>query len=247
MDQRAFAMFDALGFKNLWRKYEQDPAIVIKKLRALKHAMAQQTKTTKPLRRTGPYITESADVSFLSDTIVVSVRPGRRLPIPPLAGAQHGRAVLAAAFYASSVMNEASRSQEPHLAYRGAIGFGQCLKDGAFIIGPAVDEVVSVMDRAQGAFVWLAPSALRAWKAAGIEIGLLVPYAVPLKGGDAFQTMVVDPTWYMGRARAAEFVLRLDSTFDHLALDVQIKRQNTAAFFRARMEHPERRWGPDED
>ena len=50
--------------------------------------------------------------------------------------------------------------EAPALAYRGCIAFGEFDMEEGFVIGGAVDEAAEHMEKAEGAFIWCAPSAL---------------------------------------------------------------------------------------
>jgi hypothetical protein len=92
------------------------------------------------------------------------------------------------------------------------------------------------MDLANGAFTWLAPSAMRldysGWRS-GSWGDLLVDYRVPLKDGRSILTKVVNP-FALTSHGAGDFkqirenyskAMKADS------VDVEVKRQNTEALF----------------
>ncbi|HEY6909514.1 MAG TPA: hypothetical protein VI356_09105 [Myxococcales bacterium] len=95
----------------------------------------------------------------------------------------------------SYVARKAAQEIRP-LVYRGTVAAGKLLTDGSFIIGPAVDEAAELMNVAEGAFIWCAPSALAipapnhkpdVWSTYAVR------YSVPLKGGTSFETITVAP------------------------------------------------------
>jgi len=255
----ALAMFDALGFKGIWKREGVDPDGVIDKLRRLQKDVNEKLQADfagdlQGTLNSNEKILESVAFSFLSDTIVlgISTKPGFGEDIGP--SYKHDYyleegptiALLTATSFVANTLRQATATA-PHLAYRGCIAYGQFALDDRFIVGPAVDEAAENMDRAQGAFVWLTPSASdvlsRGRVPAGLQGTALVPYSVPMKGGDTFATSVVSPLHLAGsREKAIDLTGRILGTFSG-GLDVAIKRQNTERFLRAATE---RNWPTDE-
>ena len=105
-------------------------------------------------------------------------------------------------------------------------------------MGPAVDEAAAMNDLAQGAFIWLLPSALEVFmspaEALASQPAHVATYSaceVPLKGGDSFVTYAVSPVALANtQADRDEIVSRIMQTFAGMELDVQIKKQNTLRF-----------------
>ena len=88
-----------------------------------------------------------------------------------------------------------ARSRAP-LAYRGAVTYGGYELRSNFILGPAVDEAARAHDAAQGALIWLMPSAreiVADWLRNQPTNTHLVRFDVPLKGGDVFHSYTVSP------------------------------------------------------
>jgi len=238
-------MMDALGFKGIWRRsgVRERPEIVVEKLAAMQAAttlyldgLFTSGDARARLSSDGDAIFESVEASFLSDTVVLGVAVKR-------VGARSGDgvdgfAVRLACQVAAKVMAEATRS-EPVLAYRGCISFGQFELHDRFLVGPAVDEAAGAMDLAQGALVWLVPSALTAFNASRIDsldghASEYVPFAIPLKGGDRYDSIAVSP--FAAARTVAERDARhraLAATFAGGGLEVEIKRQHTMRFFAA--------------
>ncbi len=223
MKTGAVVMIDALGFKGIWSRVA-DPQAVMEKLQALKDAVEKRTQPEIGVELTG--------VTFLSDTIVIGIS----MFGPSIANVQEMSAILVAGMRTSAVMTVALETK-PILVYRGCISFGQFEMNGPFLLGPAVDEAASYMGLAEGAFVWLTPSALKMCIGVGngnIAPYPFIPYQVPLKGGSVYETWVVAPIRDLlilskrDKKRIAETLL---SSFDNSnALDIQVKRQNTSKF-----------------
>ena len=236
----AIAMIDALGFKGVWNRPEvkDDPERVIQKLKELRKATV--------LDGSGhDFRIEAPQAMFLSDTIVVSIAiTPKNQPSDPewtsnwTQDAKLGMALHQVALYVKTLMNRAL-SEQPKFAYRGCISVGRFDAQETFILGPAVDEAAELMDRAQGAFVWLAPSARRfSFPEGQAEPWLgLHRYAVPLKGGDDYVTHVVTPFEIVSSAEERQAVKRaLLETFNGPSFDVELKRQNTEAFLESALE-----------
>jgi len=257
MRHGAVAMIDALGFKGIWDRNGVSPDAVLDKLRGMRDAAAAHQYRRVPtghLKDSVPEeydILDKAELCFLSDTIVIAVpaspesekqtRTGHHFSV-----LYHFHAIRQLAAIVSDVLRSAAQGA-PVLAYRGCMAVGDFIVEQPFVIGPAVDEAATHMDRAQGAFTWLAPSAEDAWDrclntihfsrngksvdpiSTSIRYGL-VPYSVPLKGGDSYQTYVVSPfDEPFSSSEAGHLHLQIQQTFQG-PLDVQVKRQNTLSF-----------------
>jgi hypothetical protein len=180
---------------------------------------------------------EFLDVVYLSDTVVFGVAIKPAFVDGMLRAAEMGLADAAVDDLCLSFVPQHAAHlarlallEPPALAYRGCISFGEFDMRGNFIVGPAVDEAAGAMELAQVAAIWLTPTA-----AAKLTHGkvLYVPYRVPLKGGDYYETYAVSP--FMDLATADEcdkFHHAMLATFETApaALEVQIKRQRTTEF-----------------
>lgn len=108
---------------------------------------------------------------------------------------------------------------------------------GNFIIGPAVDEAVEAMGSANAALVWLTPTARRVWTnqldpTDAVLNAVLSPYAVPMKGGERYQTFVANDCAAIDTTEERlNHVARVLATFESNRIEIQIKRQNTARFY----------------
>jgi hypothetical protein len=131
----------------------------------------------------------------------------------------------------------------PALAFRGSIAVGQFLMDDNFILGPAVDDAAEHVNLAEGAFVWMTPSA-RAHEEAQVDslVNILsANWPVPLKGGSTYRTRVVLPFTTEGEVEAIEQgVQMILATFTTGKIAIEIKRQNTEDFLVSAVERIQR-------
>ena len=156
-------------------------------------------------------------------------------------GNEWGPILLDVVCEAVTYMMRKAAQQVPPLVYRGVVAAGELALDGdgAFLVGPAIDEAAELMQLAQGAFVWLAPSARAIptphhppdWWA---TMGALYP--VPLKQGGAFNTIALSP--YIENPNIdtitaderRQIRAGYEKAMSDLRIDVQLKRQNTLRF-----------------
>ncbi len=254
MKRGAFVMLDALGFKGIWNRPEvkDDPGRVISRMIRLRNeATAQVARMIgRPLAELRADPTNAYDdfkISFLSDTIAIGVW------VKPTLHADDERmrdrfAVVYGAAFASALMR-CALTEPPRLAFRGALSVGnfEMSEDGMFIAGPAVDDAAALHELAQGAFVWIAPSAM---PGAGYDVptvefseNRLIRYPVPLKGGDIYDTFVVSPfatdsTESDRRVQAVWLRGSFVTEGRPTPLDVAIKLQNTSAFIEVALKTP---------
>jgi hypothetical protein len=220
MREGVVVMMDALGFKGIWKPEtgeteDEQSRLVLERMRQLR----ERTKYFKASQ--GPF---AIKCECISDSIVLGVWPDTD-QIP-------AETALSTAIVTTSMLCQWSAGQQRPLAYRGAVACGRFEMEDGFILGPAVDDAAENMGAAEGAFIWLTPSALKFARAINLAVEVVAPtFAVPLKGGVAFETNVVKP-WFENdlgmQARTSQTIL---DTFDKPELSVQIKRQNTAKFY----------------
>jgi len=132
----------------------------------------------------------------------------------------------------------AAAALRPPFAYRGSIAFDQLVIDDRFLLGPAIDEAAEAERLAEGAFVWLCPSAYRVvqqgfGKTAAKSLPLVPDYPVPMKNGAVHTTHVVNPFRKLGAGRRADdAIANLLGCFDVSRPDVAVKKQHTESFLR---------------
>jgi hypothetical protein len=226
MQTGAVVMMDALGFRGIWRDFKDYEAITDKM-----HALKLRAEMEVAEMEKGD-IVDTSSVAFLSDTIVIGAAAAELV----VKAKTHSMSVLLACYRAATVLAGALETP-PHFAYRGCVTFGQFEIDGPFLLGPAIDEAASCYEVANGAFVWLTPSAKAVFEATDKgrpALSPLVRYEVPLKGGASFDSWVVSPFASVDTPeRRATIASKMLATFDkdtRLPLDVQIKKQNTMRF-----------------
>jgi hypothetical protein len=173
------------------------------------------------------------NIAFLSDTIVIACKLGDENELPDV------HAVMRAAIAASDIIEEALNIK-PALAYRGCMSFGDFYIEEPFMLGPAIDEATTHYELADGALVWLLPSAFDLLKRNKVKIDsdcFLAEHAVPMKGGAQYHTAIVSPfDPDHPPAKREQMSEKILSTFDtprgKADVSVRIKRQNTEAFLR---------------
>jgi hypothetical protein len=136
-----------------------------------------------------------------------------------------------------SAVQAAALSKYP-VAYRGVVSVGHFSIEGNFMLGPAVDEAAGLMELADGAFVWLAPSAgglshiLRPRENDRWD-DLISSGDVPLKDGRSLSAELLNPFAGLPTEKAKKMRRGLLDSMKSSRLDVIIKRQNTRRFFQA--------------
>lgn len=200
----AVAMLDALGFRGIWKReslnaLEGSLETLVATLRRDIDELIQKIAISKPV----------IEARFLSDTVVFTVAhdvpfsgkggggsdgvAAGGFPIAPFS------VEVAAAF--SSLLQARSALSAIPLAFRGAIGFGEFYVKENFLIGPAVDEVAVAHQEANGAIVFMLPSAASALalhpptlRDRGLLPRVLIPdFRVPLKRLRHVVAPVVNP------------------------------------------------------
>lgn len=242
MREGAFGMFDALGFKGVWERAEQaqPPWDVLGKLEGLMpHADEVQgaaDDAIRTLKERGQLADATTCRIFLSDTIAFGCwaqpAPGQD---PRQASMM---ALVVVCNFIGNLMARAAQSPEPRFAYRGCVTYGRFDMRSSFIVGPAVDEAAIEADRAEAAFVWLAPSALQVTSYE--DPWLLRSWAVPLKGrrnesATERRTLVVSPYVGVQPESYAGLHASIMSTFEGAKTDVTAKKNNTKAFLDAEL------------
>jgi len=222
METGALAMIDALGFKGIWRRPEVagDLQKIITKLERLVATAKDDPSGGMPCSRT-------LKIVFLSDTIVIALT---------LPGEEPFTSLKLASRSISRLLVESARTS-PVLAYRGAMTFGEFEIKDPFIVGPAVDEAAEAMNAPDAAIVMLTDSAAqhaRLPKSSDTRPGtVLMPYAVPLKGGSVFHTFAVSPFMMnVPKEDRAGIISNICRTFLG-GTEIAVKRQNTERFLNA--------------
>jgi hypothetical protein len=177
-------------------------------------------------------------VRCISDTIIVAVTI-RGSASPGYPDRLVHRAMLSAVLIASHLMDSALDGT-PSLLFRGCMAAGRMNVDGDFMIGPAVDEAAGFFEQSDGAFFWMAPSALHIVDEYAetffdrIEPIYMIRYPVPMKNGPTMPTLVHHyfglgitlnhDKWVLTRQKL------IQAFGTELRQDIVRKRQNTVGF-----------------
>lgn len=237
LDLGVVIILDALGFKGIWSR--ENAGAVLKCMRALRRTGVELQGADKG----GALLVDTGlrhRVRCMSDTIVVTVIV--RGPNAPMRGLY--KAMLSGVMIAGSIIFDAL-GRTPALLFRGCVAAGRMKEDMDFLIGPAVDEAAERFEKADGPFLWLAPSALdvcRRYEATyleRIEQTLMVPYRLPLNNGAWAKTRVFTHFCVTqdkeARMKTRQRILEAFGN-NVLAPSVEQKRENVVKFF----EHVER-------
>lgn len=235
MQLGAVAFLDVLGFKGIWRG--ANPAAVLEKLQALKERLEEaRVRPDEPSDATG----FRSWVLFLSDTLVIASTANYFKPRPEDEMLPLWFVCLGAA---DAVAPAAEK--DPTLVYRGSIAFGEFEIREQFLIGPAIDEAAEAEKLAEGALIWLCPSAIRMMEEISPgnplnrDLRVVRDYLVPLKEGRCYRTHVVNPL--LDRADPDALAQRILDFFRSDRVDIAVKQQNTANFLRCACEHAQRK------
>jgi hypothetical protein len=255
MTEGAFVLMDCLGFRGIWKKI--DPELLLKKLRGIGRRIQPHIMNGIPfhLLRRDFIIT----ASLLSDSVAISLRyedfdrQGEREK-------NYEKNYLVWLICASTIkVLDLYLKEEPNLILRGNITYGKHANEGNFIVGPAVDDAVGNMEKAQGAFVWLDPTAEKMYRHCiettkktikilsrthndeellhGSKQALAIPllvnsYNMPLKGGEHLRCSLLNPLAFHKTKQARQVVVEsyLKALSGSNQIDVLLKRQNTMDF-----------------
>jgi hypothetical protein len=230
MRSGAFAIFDALGFRGIWKRPKSSaaPEQVLAKLEELRRTAL--TKRDALLAENQPFANENGlrletQVLFLSDTIVVATS-SKNLRDEPSLDADSACVVITCRLVSEIVAMAALTS--PPLTYRGCVAFGDFELGEQFVVGPAVDAAADCMDLADGAFVWLLSRARQIVKDSMFKpLDFLGSWEVPIKGRSSYESSVVLPFSRCDLDRRLQIIRASEQSFDDERFDVQIKLENT--------------------
>ena len=155
MNEGAFAMLDCLGFKGIWARHPNfTPEDLNKKFSGIEKELTEElTRYDKSAAET------NIQTVFLSDTIVVSATAKQVIDGDMPAdqrSEQKGWLLYLVALHCHILIRKFA-SSDPVLTMRGYITYGEHFVDRTFLVGPAVDETAENYEKANGAFVWIAP------------------------------------------------------------------------------------------
>lgn len=171
----AVALFDALGFKGIWKRFPA-PAIA-NTLTALKTAAVSAAT--------------EADLfaHVFSDTIAIGA-----IPKPGSKDRTLGmHNVLDAIIDVVDQVVHVGLASDPPLVFRGTIAVGELIATPDVLVGAAVDEAASLYEQADAAIIWFAPGALDHWVSwNGSRVPTLL-CDVPLRTGGSCSTRAINP------------------------------------------------------
>jgi hypothetical protein len=213
----AIALIDTLGFKGIWRHHPGDEVLAwLREIEA--ESVREFDQLHQRISTESAIVYKSAKIAFLSDSVVLALEfkppgdvlpPATRMSALPTPPPQWNADVIAHLAGFISTVQRRALLKAPEFAYRGSIAFGEYAFERTFIVGEAVDEAAIHHEKAQGAFVSLAPSAdaiYRQGAAAQMHARMsdlklpdseytypLIRYTVPLKDGSSVDTFCVSP------------------------------------------------------
>ena len=166
MQEGAFALIDCLGWKGIWRR--EKPELLIKKVRNIeKFVQTQLSENSALFFILAPPASLTCGllkphIRFLSDSVAISLK--YNIPKNKKLGELEKAYLVNALCYVVNKVLYLFIQDEPALVMRGCITYGEHLCKGNFLIGPAVDEAAEGERIAEGAFVWLHPTADPSYK-----------------------------------------------------------------------------------
>jgi hypothetical protein len=239
MNEGAFALIDCLGFKGVWKKYENELGSLMKQLSAIsKNAEKSVLDHIYPSGVEPKDIQYDIKVRVLSDTVAISYSSISGVHVP--------KYQLVSMTNAIKHIMDSFIKELPHLPFRGCITYGMHIVEENFLVGPAVNEAAEFHEKAQGSFVWLLPSASTVvddfFESMSIQSGgyidvmrkklnLICPkYSVPMKDGQHLTTRVVSPIYQKQDAEIEELIELYSNAMKGGNIDVWIKREQTLKF-----------------
>jgi hypothetical protein len=166
MQEGAFVLIDCLGFKGIWKR--TDPDLLLQKFSRLGPSIQEQLGQLEILFSFGESDRLRIHNRLLSDTVALSFQlEGREGD--EYSNNDRQSLVFCACIITPLVMYWFLEG-EPPLVLRGCITYGEHFIENNFIAGPAIDEAAEYMNSAEGAFVWLHPSAATLYRACRDEL-----------------------------------------------------------------------------
>jgi hypothetical protein len=233
------AFVDVLGFKGISRRGHEN-ASVLSALSSLKTYAEALVAAERRSYGGTMWDRLETDVRLFSDTLVIS----SSMPPPALDDSdpwyeRMRRYMLLryAVLNLTKLSTAAIRGDVP-LLYRGCVACGEFLRNDFAMVGTAVDEGGTFFEAAEGAFIFLAPSAREVYRDArpflfNATLPYFVEYDVPLKPSGNLPTFVVNPLLFRGDASTEALKARILGTFGrsgNLPTPVQAKHDNTKKF-----------------
>lgn len=249
MQSGVIAIVDILGFKGMWRGPGAEAV-----LNALQDARAriEDLAHVCSLGDGGDLWEQLAiETWLLSDSImIISTVSDCQNASPVHPELEHMRRYMhlrQVVLMLTRFVTDAIQGTVP-FRYRGCIAYGDFQKNDFAAVGPAVDEAGGLFEAAEGAFVFLAPSAVQAFRVRPGLMGLWLPpyfvkYTIPLKAEQVLDTYALNLLLLAEEQSQAEVKSTIVSQFEPAAsvsADIRKKRDNTQAF----LDFLENDWNP---
>lgn len=263
MHEGAFALIDCLGFKGIWKRTKDD-TILLNKLKCIIQQVQPQLIAGVPFELLRRKWVISA--SLLSDSVAISLRyddeGGKSKKRTSSKTKEREKSYLVWLLAASTIkILDLFVEDRPNLLLRGCITYGEHEQEGNFIVGPAVDYAADNLEVAQGAFVWLHPTAapkyeravravvntieiLRAshkdeellrgsQKALGQPI-MVESYNMPLKAGGFYRCPILNPlAFHKTKEERLAIMQSYSNSMSVYDFDIILKHQYTMDFLQA--------------
>lgn len=232
----AFAFVDCLGWKGIWNcKAAESTIALIHKIEEIPNDVGTWLEDMR-LKEQNEFRPIETKILLISDTVAVSIRQKDSQPSDSLDQAY----LVTAAALSVNRIQKLFLTDKPPIAMRGCIAFGEHAVINNFIIGRAVDEAADCYEAAEGALVWLLPSAHNPVASVADTFsnygeGLFIPYDVPLKGGHRLRSLVLNPLYPESADQRQSIINRYNEAMMSRAdrLDVWLKVQHTFEFLAA--------------
>lgn len=249
MKRGVITYIDFLGTKGIWEKH--DAKQVLEKLRHLRDNVLKQhlangaSYLEDVSNKGGPSI--QSEAIFVSDTIAIAFwydSPDEQDLTPGALIYVVGKVL------AEFIREAASTDMLPSRIFRGCITVGEFEFDESFLIGPAVDEAGACHEQADGALVYIVPSAAKYLNEAisylrhlvrtgeltreeainSVEALLFIPHEIPLKKIGKLLLPVLNPLVGEPAADHPKIIESILSAFDDSDERIIEKKKNTEKF-----------------
>ncbi|MEO7932829.1 MAG: hypothetical protein ABIT76_06700 [Chthoniobacterales bacterium] len=220
MNWGVIAFIDVLGFKGIWNRGHSADEI-LSTLETVRKFATELKEQQNQMSGGDLWENLSLDTRMFSDTLVISCHlpQGRIEPDWQEDYESIRRYVLLryVVLMLSSLVAAAANGECP-LLYRGCVATGLFAMNDFAMLGPAVDEAGSFFESADGAFVFLCPSAAKTYEQ---RPGLLsratfpyfLEYDVPLKETKTLPTYTINPLLRAPHEMRPDISAALMSTF----------------------------------
>lgn len=221
------AFLDVLGFRGIWQR-NTDPQRILDRLADLEPRSTHGGAIIDELNAAG-WPAYERRVQFVSDSVFVGVWPRDDIPTTDTRGPLQN-CVAHLGTLCRAIAYEGLADPDLPFRFRGVVSCGDFLMHPAkgFLVGPAVDEVAGLEREAEGAFIWLAPSALDVLD----DCSVFGPsFSVPMKGGLRLETGVLNAVFAPDAPDRAERLATLISAEGSGSLSVRAKVQHIRSFY----------------